>query len=143
MLEWDADSWPNGIVGTPNGKKLYVNKWAGNNMGGTWEFDINPDGTLSNMKKFVDMGGDGMSMDARGNVYISNGLGVTAFNKSGVRVLYVPAGGGTNNVFGGKDNKTLFMTGTFSRRLAPMTPRIQFGYLYQLEMNVKGVEQFK
>jgi gluconolactonase len=143
MQEWDADSWPNGIVGTPNGKKLYVNKWAGDNMGGTWEFDINADGTLSKPKKFVDMGGDGMSMDARGNVYVSNGLGVTAFNKSGVRVLNIPAGGGTNNVFGGKDNKTLFMTGTFSRRLTPTTPRRQFGYLYQLEMNVKGVEQFK
>lgn len=71
---WDADSWPNGVVGTPDGKKLYVNKWAGDNLGGTWVFDIRPNGTLTNMKKFIDMGGDGMSMDERGNIYISNSL---------------------------------------------------------------------
>jgi gluconolactonase len=50
-MGWDADGWPNGVVGTPDGKKLYVNKWAGDNLGGTWVFDIRPNGTLTNMKK--------------------------------------------------------------------------------------------
>ena len=55
-MGWDADGWPNGVVGTPDGKKLYVNKWAPDiNTAGTWVFDINPNGTLSNMRKFVDM----------------------------------------------------------------------------------------
>jgi gluconolactonase len=127
---WDADSWPNGVVGTPDGKKLYVNKWAGNNMGGTWVFDINADGTLTNMKKFADMGGDGMSMDEKGNVYISNGIGVTAFDPAGTQVLKIPIkGGATNNVFGGEDNKTLFITGPSDK-------------LTSIRMNVKGVEKF-
>ncbi len=126
---WDADSWPNGVVGTPDGKKLYVNKWYYDNMGGTWVFDINPDGTLSNMKKFIDMGGDGMSMDEHGNIYISNGLGVTAFNPKGKKIFNVPINGATNNVFGGQNNKTLFITGPVDKLTA-------------LKMNVKGVEKY-
>ena len=131
MAGWDADSWPNGVVGTPDGKKLYVNKWYYDNMGGTWVFDINPDGTLSNMKKFVDMGGDGMSMDRRGNVYISNGLGVTAFSPNGRKVFNVPTGNGgaTNNVFAGPNNNILFITGTPDR-------------VTSLKMFVTGIEKF-
>ena len=86
-MGWDADAWPNGVVGTPDGKKLYVNKWYYDNKGGTWVFDINPDGTLSNMRKFTDWGGDGMSMDELGNVYISNGQGVMAFDPEGNNIL--------------------------------------------------------
>jgi gluconolactonase len=130
-MGWDADGWPNGVVGTPDGKKLYVNKWAPDiNTAGTWVFDINPNGTLSNMRKFVDMGGDGMSMDEKGNIYISNSYGVTAFNKHGERIFNVPTGGGaTNNVFGGPNNKTLFITGPVDM-------------LTSLKMNVEGVEKF-
>jgi gluconolactonase len=129
-MGWDSDSWPNGVVGTPDGKKLYVNKWAADNMGGTWVFDIKPDGTLTNMKKFIGMGGDGMSMDESGNVYISNGLGVTAFDPKGNRILNIPTGSGaTNNVFAGEDQKTLFITGPVDRVTA-------------VKMKVKGVEKF-
>src|SRR6478735_9843597 len=130
-LGWDADTWPNGVVGTPDGKKLYVNKWYYDNMGGTWEFDINPDGTLSNMKKFITMGGDGMSMDRRGNIYISNGLGVTGFAPFGRRIFHVATGdaGATNNVFAGPNNNILFITGTPDR-------------VTSLQMIVKGVEKF-
>ncbi len=128
--EWDADSWPNGVVGTPDGKKLYVNKWAGDNLGGTWVFDINPDGTLSNMHKFINMGGDGMSMDNKGNIYISNGLGVNVFCPQGDQVLTIATGGGaTNNVFAGPNEKTLFITGPVDRVTA-------------IRMKVKGVEKF-
>jgi len=126
-MGWDADAWPNGIVGSPDGKKLYVNKWYYDNMGGTWVFDINPDGTLSNMKKFIDMGGDGMSMDDQGNIYISNGLGVTAFDPNGNKIFNVP-GGATNNVFGGPNNKLLFITAV--------------DRVTSLKMNVKGVEKY-
>ena len=127
---WDADSWPNGVVGTPDGKKLYVNKWKDDNLGGTWVFDIKPDGTLANMKKFVDMGGDGMSMDEKGHIYISNSLGVTAFDPKGNRIFNVPTNGATNNVFAGQNNKLLFITGPVDA-------------VTSLKMNVKGVERFR
>jgi len=127
---WDADSWPNGVVGTPDGKKLYVNKWAGDNLGGTWMFDINADGTLSNMNKFVDMGGDGMSMDGQGNIYISNSLGVVIFDPAGNKLMTIDTGGGaTNNVFAGADEKTLFITGPVDK-------------VSSIKMNVEGVEKF-
>lgn len=129
MAGWNADTWPNGVVGTPDGKKLYVNKWYYDNMGGTWVFDINADGTLSHMKLFTTMGGDGMSMDEKGNIYISNGLGVTAFDPNGNRIFNVPTNGATNNVFAGKNNKLLFITGAPDR-------------VTSLKMTVKGVEKF-
>lgn len=128
---WDADCWPNGIVGSPDGKKLFVNKWEANNRGGTWIFDIGTDGALSNMRKFIDTGGDGMSMDERGNIYISNSLGVTAFDKQGHKIFNVSVGegGATNNVFAGANNKLLFITGSTDR-------------VTSLKMNVEGVERF-
>ena len=117
-LGWESDAWPNGVVGTPDGKKLYVNKWFYDNKGGTWVFDIKRDGTLTNMRKFTDWGGDGMSMDEDGNVYISNGEGVLAFDPNGTHILTIPTApagvekkGATNNTFAGRDGKTLFITG--------------------------------
>jgi gluconolactonase len=127
-LGWESDSWPNGVVGTPDGKKLYVNKWAGDNKGGTWVFDIKRDGTLANMRKFSDWGGDGMSMDELGNVYISNGQGVMAFDPDGNNILRIPTGpGATNNTFAGKDGKTLFITGPVDK-------------VTGIRMTVKGAE---
>jgi gluconolactonase len=82
------------------------------------------------MKKFVDMGGDGMSMDNRGNVYTSNGLGVVVFDPDGNKLVTIFTGGGaTNNVFAGSDEKTLFITGPLDKVNA-------------LKMNVNGVEKF-
>ena len=47
-----------------------------------------------------------------GNVYISNGEGVMAFDPDGNNILKIPIGGGaTNNTFAGRDGKTLFITG--------------------------------
>jgi gluconolactonase len=125
-MGWASDSWPNGVVGTPDGKKLYVNKWAGNNKGGTWVFDIAPDGSLSGMKKLTDWGGDGMSMDELGNIYISNGRGVLGFDPNGNQILTIPIpGGATNNTFGDSNKKLLFIT-TGS------------GSVLGVKMNVKG-----
>jgi gluconolactonase len=133
MGGWNASNiWPNGVVGTPDGKKLYVNNWTGDATGRLWSFDINPDGTLSNMKTVVSglRGSDGMSMDELGNVYISSGSGVNAYDPRGNKVLSIPAPGGTNNVFAGKNNKLLFMTGPVDR-------------VTSVRMNVSGVEKFK
>jgi gluconolactonase len=127
-LGWESDAWPNGVVGTPDGKKLYVNKWYYDNRGGTWVFDIRRDGTLTHMRKFSDWGGDGMSMDELGNIYISNGEGVMAFDPDGNHILKIPTGGGaTNNTFAGTDGRTLFITGPVDRVTA-------------IRMKVKGAE---
>lgn len=131
MSGWNADIWPNGIAGTPDGKKLYVNNWTYNGTGKIWSFDIHADGTLSNMQTVVSNLNfcDGMSLDELGNIYVSGGVGVNAYDpKTGNKILTIPAGGGTNNVFAGKNNKLLFIT--IPDRVA------------SVKMNVKGVEKF-
>jgi len=115
---------PNGIIGTPNGKKLYV---ADIGDGKTYVYDIQPDGTLVNKKLFAPMGSDGMTIDKKGNVYLT-GRGVTVFNSSGEQIehIQIEANWTANVCFGGKDMKTLFITAS--------------QYLYGLRMNVKGVK---
>ena len=109
---------PNGIVGTPDGKKLYVADIRANK---TWVFSIMPDGTLSDKKLFCEMGSDGMTIDSKGNIYLT-GKGVTVFDKTGKKTgnIAVPESWTSNVCFGGKNRKTLFITaskGFYSIRL--------------------------
>jgi gluconolactonase len=99
---------PNGIIGTPDGKKLYV---ADIGAGKTYEYTIAADGSLKDKKLFCSMGSDGMTIDEEGNVYLT-GHGVTVFDKTGKKIehLDVPGPWTANVTFGGKDRKTLFIT---------------------------------
>lgn len=119
----DGFKRPNGIVGTPDGKKLFV---ADINDKKTYSFKINPDGSLSNRKLFVEKGSDGMTLDNKGNLYIT-GQGVTVFNKKGQQIeqIDVDERWTANVCFGGKDQQTLFVTAMKS--------------VYTLEMKVRGV----
>lgn len=118
----DGFKRPNGIVGTPDGKKLYV---ADIGDSKTYVFDIASDGSLSNRKLIAPMGSDGMTLDSKGNIYLT-GKGVTIFDPSGKQVGHIPiAEPWTANVcFGGKDGKTLFVTASKS--------------VYTVAMRVKG-----
>jgi gluconolactonase len=99
---------PNGIVGTPDGKTLFVADLGGNK---TWSYSINKDHTLSNKKLFCEMGSDGMTIDSEGNLYLT-GKGVTIFDKNGNQTghIDVPESWTANVCFGGKDMKNLFIT---------------------------------
>ena len=99
---------PNGIVGTPDGKTLYVADIRGNK---TWSFSINTDGTLTNKKLFCEMGSDGMTIDRKGNLYLT-GQGVTVFDKTGKKMgnIPVPENWTANVCFGGKNRKSLYIT---------------------------------
>jgi len=76
----------------------------------TWAFDVEPDGTLSNPKLFAQEGGECVTTDENGNVYIAAG-NVMVFDPSGklIDTLDVPQRP-TCLAFGGKDRKTLFIT---------------------------------
>jgi len=63
---------PNGIIGTPDGKTLYV---ADMNARRTYSFDIQPDGSLTNRRHVANYGSDGMTLDNQGNLYVTTGLG--------------------------------------------------------------------
>ncbi len=115
---------PNGIVGTPDGKMLYV---ADIGAGKTYSYTIHPDGAVDNKTLFCEMGSDGMTLDADGNVYLT-GKGVTIFDKTGRKLTNIPIPEPwTGNVkFGGKDRQLLFITASKK--------------VYGLKMRVKGVE---
>lgn len=115
---------PNGIIGTPDGKKLYV---ADIGAGKTYVYDVMKDGTLTNKTLFAPMGSDGMTIDNQGNIYLT-GKGVTVFSKEGEQIAYIPIDENwtANVTFGGKDRKTLFITAMDS--------------VYGLKMKVKGVK---
>jgi gluconolactonase len=114
---------PNGIVGTPDGKTLYVSDI---NDKKTYSFTINYDGTLSDRTLFAEIGSDGMTIDNKGNIYVT-GQGVTVFDSHGAQIEHIAVDEPwTANVcFGGKDRKTLFITASKS--------------VYTLMMAVKGV----
>jgi len=99
---------PNGIVGTPDGKKLFIADIRGNK---TWSFTINPDGTLSDKMLFCELGSDGMTIDSEGNIYLT-GKGVTIFDKTGKRLgnIEVPESWTANVCFGDKNLKSLYIT---------------------------------
>lgn len=99
---------PNGIVGTPDGKMLYV---ADLGLNATFQYLIQPDGTLKNKQLFCHLGSDGMTLDELGNVYLS-GKGVTVFDRYGHQVEHidVPEDWVGHVCFGGKDKHMLFIT---------------------------------
>ena len=114
---------PNGIIGTPDGKILYVADIGGRK---TWSYSINPDGSLGNKMLFCEMGSDGMTIDKKGNIYLT-GKGVTIFDKTGKQLgnIAVPENWTANVCFGDKDRKSLFITASKG--------------LYRIRTQVKGV----
>ncbi|WP_405381340.1 SMP-30/gluconolactonase/LRE family protein [Maribacter sp. LLG6340-A2] len=114
---------PNGIIGSEDGKTLYIADIGANK---TYSFTIQDDGSLNNKTLFAEMGSDGMTIDHKGNVYMT-GKGVTVFNSQGekIRHIPVPEEWTANVTFGGKNQNILFITAK--------------GAVYTLQMNVHGV----
>lgn len=113
---------PNGIIGMPDGKTLYIADIGANK---TYAYDIQLDGLLTNKRLFCTLGSDGMTLDNEGNVYLT-GDGVTIFNRAGQQIEHIPIPEGwTGNVtFGDKDRHLLFITASKS--------------VYGLKMRVSG-----
>ncbi|WP_460622312.1 SMP-30/gluconolactonase/LRE family protein [Hymenobacter tenuis] len=114
---------PNGIIGTPDGRQLYVADIGANK---TYRYQITPDGHLVGRQLFVEQGSDGMTIDAEGNVYLT-GKGVTVYNPAGQQIehIEVPADWTGNVCFAGKKRNILFITASEG--------------IYTLPMRVKGV----
>ncbi|WP_207494799.1 SMP-30/gluconolactonase/LRE family protein [Aridibaculum aurantiacum] len=113
---------PNGIIGTADGKRLYIADIGDNK---TYTYTIEKNGSLSNKKLLAAQGSDGMTLDERGNVYLT-GKGVMIYNAQGehLQTITVPENWTANVCFGGVNNNQLFITASKSA--------------YTLLMNVKG-----
>tara|TARA_R110002051_G_scaffold34256_5_gene76402 strand:+ start:19405 stop:20313 length:909 start_codon:yes stop_codon:yes gene_type:complete len=114
---------PNGIIGTPDGKTLYVADIGDQK---TYSYTITKDGSLIDRKLFTNMGSDGMTIDNKGNIYLT-GNGVTIFNSKGEKIHHIPINEEwtANVTFGGKNQDILFITAK--------------GTVYTLQMDVTGV----
>lgn len=112
---------PNGIIGTPDGRLLYVADYAADKI---YAYKIGSDGTLTDKRLFFSSISDGMTIDVEGNVYLTR-YGVTVVNSAGEKVEHIDVPDWTTNVtFGGKDGDLLFVTARAK--------------VYGLKMRVKG-----
>ena len=113
---------PNGLVGTADGKTLYIADWGAANV---FRYTTSTNGTLTSKTMFAGVKCDGMTLDAEGNLYFCESA-VLVYNAAGQKAeqISVPARP-TNVEFGGSDRRTLFIT----------TDR---GLLYSIRMRVRG-----
>ncbi len=112
---------PNGLIGTPDGKILYVSDINDKKI---WKYSIQPDGSLGNKILFAPEGSDGMTIDKKGNVYLTN-KAVSVYDAKGEHLVRIEIPEQPSNVcFGGKKRNILFVTARTS--------------VFTLKMNVKG-----
>ncbi len=93
------------VSGTP-GERVYV---ANNSEHITYSAMVKPDGTLGDLKRFADRGGESIAVDSRGNVYLANGQ-IFIYDKAGKQTgrIDVPERP-LQILFGGPGNRTLFI----------------------------------
>lgn len=74
------------------------------------KMDVTPNGTLSNLRYFVEQGEFGSAVDQEGNLYVADG-DIYIFDKEGHRkgIIRIPERPSAIQ-FGGKDGNTLFIT---------------------------------
>ncbi len=117
---------PNGLIGTPDGKILYVSDINDKKI---WKYQIQPDGSLTEKTYFAPHGSDGMTIDNRGNIYLTSGK-VWVYSPMGILVQEIDVPEKPSNVcFGGKKHTILFITARTS--------------VYTIKTRVKGVDNRK
>lgn len=115
---------PNGLVGTPDGKYLYI---ADIGAGKTFRYSIEHNGDLAGKELLMAHGSDGMTLDEKGNIYLTARDGVLIFNAKGEMIAKIKVPHAPSNLcFSGKDKNVLFITAREA--------------IYTLPMKVKGIE---
>ena len=148
----DEFAMPNGILLSPDGKTLYINNcyddesWfpvKSDKDNFIWAYDVHPDGTISNGRKFAELfltenvlnrkgrssSADGMAIDKAGNIYVATYYGVQIFNNKGafVGMINLPSFP-VSLCFGDSDMKTLYI--------------VSYSKVYKIRTNMVGFVQY-
>jgi gluconolactonase len=120
---------PNGVILSVDEKTLYV---IPSMQKETMAYPVEAPGKIGDGKVFCTLkqaegttgaghGGDGLTVDTKGNLYITSRLGVQVFNPSGklLGIIEFPEQP-ANVTFGGRDGKTLYATARTSLYSVPM-----------------------
>lgn len=143
---------PNGILLSPDGKTLYINNcyddetWypvKSDKDNFIWAYDVNPDGTISNGRKFAKLfltenvldrkgrssSADGMAIDKKGNIYVATYYGVQIFNSKGefIGMINLPSFP-VSLCFGDNDMKTLYI--------------VSYSKVFRIRTNMEGFVQY-
>jgi gluconolactonase len=116
----DGINQPNGVIASLDETKLYVSEssTADDSKKRWWVFPINPDGTLGTGSIFfqppspmrADRDPDGMTIDERGNLYLTGLGGLYIVSPAGVELMRISITEQSNNLtFGGPEYKTLYI----------------------------------
>lgn len=103
----EAVEAPNGLQLSPDEKTLYATN-------GTHlvAFDVQPDGSVRNPRKFADSRGDGLAVDSAGRLYAAVAAGINVISPQGQILGTIPTPVGMQSVgFAGRDKRTLFAVG--------------------------------
>ncbi|MFC1528893.1 SMP-30/gluconolactonase/LRE family protein [Candidatus Latescibacterota bacterium] len=138
VTDWHVLGFPNGLVLSADDKTLYLNDSRNTTV---WMFDVNDDGSLSNMRPFCELklsdhsigrgrtstGSDGITIDRSGNLYITSSNGVQIFDKTGelLGIILFPSSA-RHCVFGGDDYSTLYV--------------ILLKHVYSIKTNMTGFQ---
>ncbi len=124
---------PNGVILSPDEKTLYIIPSMQKEM---MAYPVTAPGKIGKGRVFCTLkqaegykepgsGGDGLTIDTNGNLYITTGLGLQVYSPEGklLGIIDVPEKP-ANVTFGGKDNSSLFITARTS--------------LYRVDTQAKG-----
>jgi gluconolactonase len=112
---------PNGVQLSPDEKTLYATN-------GTHlvAFDVQPDGSVTNPRKFADSRGDGLAVDNAGRLYAAVAAGINVISPKGQILGTIPTPVGMQSVgFAGRERRTMFAVGR--------------GAAYRIEMLAEGI----
>jgi gluconolactonase len=132
LLRWPDVQMPNGIVTSPDNRTLYLIEAHpdAKHHRDIRAYDLSDNGTVENQRVLIDFypgrSGDGMCVDAEGNLYVAAGLhktrdtsetldtrpGIHVVSPQGVLLGFreTPEDTLTNCTFGGEDLRTLYVT---------------------------------
>lgn len=105
---WSNNLNTYGFVAARPGQRVYICSDSENR---TYRATVKQDGTLTDLVLFAERGGESVTWDTAGNVYVANGQ-IFVYDKTGAQIgrIDVPERP-INLVFGGKDRRTLFILG--------------------------------